>query len=112
MTLGCRFSQDSGASGNDSSARLSRGKRFSRLGLFLGSLVAVDTLMAVVMMPFVFGSFEARDGLLGLAAVEKSTRWKYCGFATGGVTAYCSSFRSHMWTTQSHACRVAYPEWQ
>ena len=55
--------------------------------------MALVTLMAVVMMPCVFGSFEARGGLLGLAAVEKSTMWKYLGFAMGGVTAYCSSFR-------------------
>lgn len=62
----------------------------------LGKLVALVTLVAVVMMPFVFGSFEARDGLLGLAAVEKSNMWKYLGFVMGGVTAYCSSFGSHI----------------
>ncbi|MDE0263969.1 MAG: hypothetical protein OXJ37_16315 [Bryobacterales bacterium] len=58
--------------------------------------MALVSLMAVVMMPFVFGSFEARDGLLGLAAVEKSNMWRYLGFAMGGVTACCSSFRSHI----------------
>lgn len=64
--------------------------------MFLGSLVGLVTLVVVVMMPFVFGSFEARDGLLGLAAVEKSDMRKYLGFAMGGVTAYWSSFRAHI----------------
>lgn len=96
MTLGCRFSQGSGASGDDSSAGLFRGKRFSLLGVFLGSLVSLVTLMVVFMMPFVSGSFEARDGLLRLAAGNESNLLKHLGFATGGMTACCSSFRSHI----------------